>query len=211
MANRYNVEAMKTRTNYMDARVSAPVVLSAWIEQGNPTVGTKNTKFYNGKYLGMPDLTFATEFDMDTVNAGEEQLQLAVDTAYTYEALKGRPILTKPSTTGGVIGVLLEYGNQPYAIPATSGAADSVAKRVTNLYYRAELVKLYGVEYRPVNVDGATGGPIAVGDRLTWDVSAGEWIKDGGATSPVVSCHYSAADSTKVGALFLGGAGVSQA
>lgn len=207
MANRYNVEASKGRTNYMDGRGSAPVIVDCLFDRGTITVAAADTVQYKGKALGMTSTTFAVNPDIDTVNLGDYYVQLDVSTAATYEACQGKPIVSKVAATGGVAGSLVTYGN-PLMVTPTSTPVDTVATRITGKYLAVEAVKLYGYDYRPVKVDGATGGPILVGDAITYDVDADEWIKGG---SNVISCHYAAADSLYVGALFGPHFAVSQA
>jgi len=217
MADRYNVEAVKGRTNYMDGRVSSPVIVSAILEQGAITVAAKNTVGYKGTRLGMPSMTFGTEFDIDVVNRGDQFVQLALDgdgtTAYTYDACQGKPVVSKISGTGGVAGVLLTYGNPLMADPTSTTAANSITKRVASKFYAVEAVKLFGCEYHPVKVATAASGSngvIAPGDALTYDVSLEEWIKDDDGTA-VISCHYANSDDLYVGALFGPRFAVSQA
>jgi len=214
MANRYNVEAVKSRTNYMDPRGSAPVIVSAILEQGAITVTAKNTVGYKGQRLGMPSMTFATEFDIDVVNRGDQFIQIATDgegtSSYTYEACQGKPVVSKVSGTGGVAGTLLTYGSALMADPASTTAANSITKRVTGKYYAVEAVKLFGMEYHPVKVLVSGEASIAPGDFLTYDVSADEWVKDADGTM-VMSCHYATADDLYVGALFGPRFAVSQA
>jgi hypothetical protein len=214
MANRYNVEAVKGRTNYMDGRGSAPVIVSAILEQGAITVTAKNTVGYKGQRLGMPSMTFAKEFDIDVVNRGDQFVQIATDTegaaAFTYEACQGKPVVTKVSGTGGVAGVLLTYENALMADPSNTAAADTIAKRVASKFYAVEAVKLYGMEYHPVKVLVSGETAIVPGDFLTYDVSADAWVKDADG-SAVMACHYATTDALYVGALFGPRFAVSQA
>ena len=205
MADRYAVEAVKGRTNYFDGRVSGPVVVPAWIERGAITVAAANTIDYGGKKLGMPSYTFATSIDIDEVNRGDTFVQIPTDgegtTAYTYDALEGKPIVTPVSSTGGVAGVLLTHEGSLYANPSSTTAADSITKRVSGKFYAVEMVKFYAMEYHPVKVHVTDASNIAPGDFLAYDVSEKEWVKDGSGTM-VMACHYAAADDLYVGALF---------
>ena len=210
MADRYGVEAVKGRTNYGDGRSSGPVIVSTLLEQGAITVATKNTVGYKGQRLGMPSITFATEFDIDKVNRGDEFVQLAVDTAYTYAACQGRPVVTKVSSTGGVAGSLLTYGSTLINTPPTTASAVTVANRIAGNYYVVEAVKFFGMEYHPVKVRVSGEATITVGSALTYDVSSDEWVKDADGNA-VISCHYANADDLYVGALFGPNFAVSQA
>jgi hypothetical protein len=213
MVNRYAVEAVKGRTNYMDGRVSGPVIVDALLDRSTITVTAKNTVGYKGKVLGMPSLTFAVNPSIDTVNNGDYYVQLDVSTAATYEACEGRPIVSKVAGTGGVAGTLLTLGNTLMVTPSTT-PVDTVATRIAGKYLAVEAVKLYGYEYMPVKVNGTaggdTGGPILVGSPLQYDVSREAYILAGSGTA-VISCHYAAADDLYVGALFGPRIAVSQA
>jgi hypothetical protein len=213
MVNRYNVEASKSRTNYMDGRVSGPVIVDALLDRGAITVTAKNTVGYKGKVLGMPSLTFGVNPDIDVVNRGDYYVQLDVSTAATYEACEGRPIVSKVAGTGGVAGTLLTLGNTLMVTPSTT-PVDTVATRIAGKYLAVEAVKFYGYEYMPVKVNGTaggdTGGPILVGSGLTYDVSREAYILDADGTA-AISCHYAAADDLYVGALFGPHFAVSQA
>jgi len=210
MADRYAVEAVKGRTNYFDGRVSGPVVVPAWIERGAITVAAKNTIDYGGKKLGMPSYTFATSIDIDEVNRGDTFVQIPSDTAYTYDALEGKPIVSPVSSTGGVAGVLLTHEGSLYANPSNTAAANTITERVSGKYYAVEMVKLYAMEYHPVKVLVTGESSIAPGDYLTYDVSSKEWVKDGDGTM-VMACHYASSDDLYVGALFGPHFAVSQA
>ena len=213
MADRYAVEAVKGRTNYFDGRVSGPVVVPAWIERGAITVAAANTIDYGGKKLGMPSYTFATSIDIDEVNRGDTFVQISTDggtSAYTYDALEGKPIVTPVSSTGGVAGVLLTHEGSLYANPSSTDAADTIARRVAGKFYAVEMVKFYAMEYHPVKVRVSGEANIAPGDFLAYDVSEKEWVKDGSGTM-VMACHYAAADDLYVGALFGPHFAVSQA
>jgi hypothetical protein len=191
--------------NYWDGRVSAPVMIDCWLEEGAITVNAANTIQYGGSMLSMPSETYGAVLTI------RDLVQLAsADAAYTFDLLAGKPIVSKVSGSGGVVGEILTYPTRPVQTPASTGAADTLAKRVAGKFYRIGVIRLFGVQYCPVLCDAGTA--IVVGDRLLYDVSDAKWKKDGGATSPVVACHNAASGSSiYVGALFLGGAAISQA
>jgi len=212
MANRYNVEAIKGRTNYFDNRTSGPVVIDAILDRGAITVAAKNTVGYKGKVLGMPSMTFATNFDIDVVNRGEAFVQLVPTAAeLTYEACQGRPVVQTIVAAGGVFGTLLTYGAPLMADPPDTAAANSLAKRITGKYQAIEAVKLYGMEYRPVPVKVSDEANITVGSMLTYDVSSERWVLDAADGTAVMACHAATADDLYVGALFGPTVAVSQA
>ncbi len=209
MADRYNVEAVKSRTNYNDGRVSGPVILDSILERGNITIASANTVGYKGKALGMKSATFAVNPDIDVVNLGDYYVQLAAsDASYTYLACQGRPVVTAVSGTGGVAGILMTYGNPRMVTPTAT--ENTLADRVSQKNHAIEAVKFFAMEYHPVKVKVSAEANIAVGDALTYDVSSAAWVYDADGTA-VISCHVATADGEYVGALFGPHFAVSQA
>lgn len=209
MTDRYNVEAVKSRTNYMDGRVSGPVILDSILERGNITIANANTVGYKGQTLGMKSATFAVNPDIDVVNLGDYYVQLAAsDASYTYEACQGRPVVTAVSGTGGVAGTLVTFGNSLMVTPTAT--ENTLADRVNQKNHAIEAVKFFAMEYHPVKVKVSAEANVAVGDALTYDVSSAMWVKDVDGTA-VISCHVATADGEYVGALFGPHFAVSQA
>jgi hypothetical protein len=192
--------------NYNDGRVSAPIMLPCWLEEGTVTVGSANTVQYKGSMLALPSQTYASPLAIDDV------VQLASSSSsYTFDALQGKPIVSVVASSGGVIGNLVTYPTRPVHTPAATTDADSVAERVAGLYYRVGTVRMFGVQYQPVIVL-AQSTAIAIGDHLVYHVAEGKWEKESSTTvSPVIACHAAHADNVYVGALFLGGIATSTA
>jgi hypothetical protein len=186
-------------------------LIDAILDRGAITVAAKNTVGYKGKVLGMPSMTFATNFDIDVVNRGDAFVQLVPTAAeLTYEACQGRPVVQTIVAAGGVAGVLLTYGAPLMADPPDTAAANSLAKRITGKYQAVEAVKFYAFEYRPVQVKVSAEANVTVGAALTYDVSSERWVVDADGTA-VISCHAATADDLYVGALFGPAFAVSQA
>ncbi len=203
MPTKYNVNYKKIYTNYNDTRLSAPIIMDVWLEEGNITKVDADTLEVKGRDSVWPGYSFASRLTKGDL------VQLSVDTAFTYAALQGVPIVSAVASTGGIVGEILNYPVNLRHVPPTSAAADSVAERVAGKYYRIAPVRLEGLWYDTVLTNGTSA--IAVGDRLTYDVSDEKYIKDDAGTSPLIACHYSAADNTYVGALRLPGVITTQA
>jgi hypothetical protein len=203
----FDTKVRKLLTNQAAPQVNAPIIVNCWLEEGNITVNAANTLEMKGRMQTQPTYSFATPL------AKGDLVELCVSVYALYADLLGKPLVTAVSSSGGIIGQILDYPEPLQYRPANSTAANSVTKRVTGRYYRMAPVRIDALGYETVAVDGTagggTGGPILVGDRLDYDISAANYIK--GTTSPLVSCHYAAAGSMYVGALRLPGIVTTQA
>jgi hypothetical protein len=195
--------------NYNDGRVSAPVFVPCWLEEGTITVNSASTIQYEGTMLAMPSQSYASPLTQYSL------VQLALDGvtpgAFTFDAMQGKPVVSAVSGSGGVVGELITYPTRPVHTPTSTKSA--IADRVSGLYYRVGTVRLLGMQYQPVLVkNSASTGAIVPGNALKYDVSDGMWKLDSSSpASPVISCHYANSSSDiYVGALFTGGAAVSQ-
>jgi hypothetical protein len=185
--------------NYGDGRVSAPIIVDCWLEEGNVTVNSANTIQYKGKMMGLPSQSFQYPLTLGSL------VQLAgTQSVFTFESLEGKPIVSAVSGTGGVIGELIDYPTRMVATPASSAAADSYSERVAGKFYRVAPVRLYGMQYVPLVINNTTA--IAVGDHLEYVVDEAGWRKETSTTvSPVIACHVATVSGQYVGGLFLGG------
>lgn len=199
----YNVMALKTPTNQSQTAVNAPVIIDAWLEEGNLTVASAKTISTGGVMLDRPTYTWASRITFNDDPTSPDFVSLATsDAEYTYVKLQGKPILSAAGTnTNPFVGVLGADPVGPVVIPSSSKT--SVATRVAGPYLRHAQVTLFGLAYYPVAVDATTD--IAVGDHLLYDNSEVAWVKDGAAASPVIACHAATdASGQYVGALFYG-------
>jgi len=151
-----------------------PVMIDCWLEEGAITVNAANTIQYGGAMLSMPSETYGAVLTIrDLVELGP------ADAAYTFDALAGKPIVSKVSGSGGVVGEILTYPTRPVQTPSSTAAADTIAERVAGKFYRVGVVRLFGVQYCPVLCDAGTH---CSWRPLLYDVSDARWKKDGGAT-----------------------------
>ena len=205
MAEIFDTKVRKFLTNQAAPQVSAPIVVACWLEEGNITVNSARTLELKGRMQTQKSHSWASPI------AKGDNVQLCVDTNFLYASLYGKPIVSALVTTGGIVGEVLDYPESLQYRPASSAVANSITYRVAGRYYRLAPVRIDALGYETVPVDGTVSGPIAVGDRLKYDVSDAVYIKDGAGTSPLISCHYSAAANTNVGALRLTGIITTQA
>ena len=197
MAEIYDTKVRKLLTNQAAPQVNAPIIVNCWLEEGNITVGAANTLEMKGRMQSQPSYSWVSPLSKG------DMVELYVSTSALYASLLGKPIVSALAGTGGVIGTILDYPEPLQYRPATSAAANSPANRIAGRYYRMAPVRIDALGYETVPVDGTT--PIAVGDRLKFDVTTSKFVKQTEATSPLIACHYSAANNTNVGALRLSG------
>ena len=207
MAEIFDTKVRKFLTNQAASQVNAPVIVNCWLEEGDITVTSANTLEMKSRMNTQKAFSWASASMLGKGN----KVSLLADVAFLYASLLGKPIVSTPATTSGIVGEILDYPEPLQYQPSSTTAANSIAKRVAGRFYRLAPVRFDYLGYETVPVDGTVGGPIAVGDRLTYDISSAVYIKDAGAASPLVSCHYSAAASTNVGALRLPGIVTTQA
>jgi hypothetical protein len=191
-ATEYAVDA-KVLAGEIQTQCRRPIVIDVILNEGAITVGAVKTILSKGAMIANKTYTFATP-----VVAGDLIQLTADDAGITYEACQGRIVVEKASSTGGAIGRVLQTSGPLVENPATTGAADTLAKRLAGKYYRVVPVVIYADEYVTVPVDGSNTA-ITVAGYLTWDVSATEYVKAG--SSGMMACHHAAADSLNVGAL----------
>ena len=200
MAEVFDTKVRKFLTNQAASQVSAPIIVNCWLEEGDITVGAARTLELKGRMQTQKSYSWASPI------AKGNNVELYVSTLSLYASLLGKPIVSALSGSGGIVGEVLDYPESMQYQPSTSGAANSPTLRIAGRFYRMAPVRLDFLGYETVPVDGtaggSTGGPIAVGDHLTYDVSSGVYIK--GTDSPLISCHY-AAGAANVGALRLPG------
>ena len=202
MAEVFDTKVRKFLTNQAASQVSAPIIVNCWLEEGDITVGAARTLELKGRMQTQKSYSWASPI------AKGNNVELYVSTLSLYASLLGKPIVSALSGSGGIVGEVLDYPESMQYQPSTSGAANSPTLRIAGRFYRMAPVRLDFLGYETVAVDGTaggtSGGPILVGDRLTYDVDAGVFIK-GAATSPLMSCHYAAGANMYVGALRLSG------
>jgi len=208
MATIYDSLALKTVTNQAQTAVGSPIILDCWFEESDITVSSAKSHSLGGVMLDRPLYTWASQVTYADNPQSPDFVSPAPQNAeYTYAKLYGKPILVLASSiTSGTTPIVGVLGNDllgPVSIPATSGAADSVAKRVAGRYLRHGQCTLFGMAYYPVAVDATTD--IDVGVHLVYDKSSGLFKYQAAGTSPVIAMHAATdASGQYVGALFYG-------
>lgn len=160
------------------------------LNEGAPTVGSRVYDNTGGRVTG---LTWATEIQKEDVVA------LDRDTANTYAATGGLPVVTKPSN--GEAYVVGKVVTEPEIVqfPANTAAGDSWSKQLAGKYYRIATVEFWPfVAIKPATIVGANAAAVTIGTTglLEMDISEsytnhGLCVFDvGSGGTGLVSLHY---------------------
>jgi hypothetical protein len=204
----YDCMSLKTVTNQSQTAVNGPIILDCWFEEGNCVVSAAKSHSTGGVMLDRPLYTWASQVTYaDNPTAPDFVSPATQNTEYTYAKLYGKPILVLSSSiTSGTTPIVGVLGNDllgPVSIPASSGLADTPAKRIAGRYLRHGQCTLFGLAYYPVAVDATTN--IDVGTHLVYDKSSALFKYQAAGTSPVIAMHSAEDVSGQyVGALFYG-------
>lgn len=188
----YATNVKKTKNNHPETQLSAPVLMTCLLEEGAITVADAESAQYRSRMNSEDIYTFARPAAI-----GDKVQIAANDSAYTYTALKGMPVVQKHvnTNTTPIIGEIVGYPMPLLAKPTNTAAADSISKRVTgssgNPFMRTVLVKVFAMEYEVLTIVGAIDAGAYVGYDQGVGV-AGYETQTTNATH-ALSCHYSAA------------------
>lgn len=184
---------------------------------------TDNTTIIAGKYGGGIDITCILDEGAPTVSSvaydqlGQKQtiltwaselyegdwIAISNDTANTFAATEGLPVVEK-----GVNGESLIVGKivgtpRLIKMPATTGVADTLAKRLAAKYYRVARIKMFftGIEKAVVMHDGSNATVPGVAGTIKFNITSGytdhklvfDSVASGGAGA--IPFHYVAAGS----------------
>jgi hypothetical protein len=204
MVDKFGVDVKKNRNNHAETQLSAPILITCLIEEGDIVVADAETAQYRSRMNSEDIYTFTTP-----ATIGDKVQIAAASNYYTYAALKGMPIVQKKISTNNtpIIGEIVGYPMPLLNKPASSGVANSVQLRAASLFYRTVLVKVFAMGYESLAVLGSTVGAVSPGNYILWDNSAAGYQQTGTAgtvASNALACHYSAADTPYVGVLILG-------
>ena len=204
MVDKYATDIKKTKNNYPETQVSAPLLMTCLIEEGAITVADAESAQYRSRMNSEDIYTFAAP-----ATIGDKVQLAAASNYYTYDALKGMPIVQKKlsSNTTPIIGEIVGYPMPLLNKPTNTGAAASVQLRVAGLFYRTVLVKVFSMGYEALTVLGSGVGAVSAGNFLIWDNSAAGYQQSastGATVTRALACHYSASDTALVGVLING-------
>lgn len=136
------------------------------LNEGNPTV-TARTYGPDGLYT--TGLTWATELYPG------DYVALADDTACTYDACDGLPVVEQATNNETlIIGKII---SEPViqVMPANSTAANSLTKRLTGRYYRTALVEIMGgitkIDEAIVQCDGSNATVPGATDKINLNMT----------------------------------------
>jgi len=189
MADKYNTDFIR---RLEDGPIrGGGIVLPCILEEGAITVHAGKSLSDGVTRRAESYYAFAAELEEG------DRVALFDDSAITYDACEGMPVVRKVTGTDGVHGVVLDDPRKLVARPATSAAADSLSERITGKYYRIAMVWFSALEYRAC-IANANSANIAVADILDWDVSEAVMYENSG-TGNAKSAHQATADSVYVG------------
>jgi len=152
---------------------------------------TSTTRDIRGE-MGEPTFAFASEVSQGDLVA------LFVDTANTFTACKGLPVVQTLADTEGIIG---KVHTTPQWMTAPTATTGTWATDIAAGHYRVATVEFFGVNrYIKMLCDGE----LTVGAPLVWDISA-DGFKDNGTTfTGQCNAHYAAAASNANSGILFG-------
>lgn len=146
------------------------IKITCILDEGNPTVSDSIVDSSGAKVTG---LTFASALKKN------EWVALSTETSNTYAACDGMPVVEAVSNGDDFVVGRIVSEPQIVVMPATSGVADSLTKRLAAKYYRIATVEIFAcstiIEATLVTADAVAVTPGGV-SLLDVDVSgsAGE-------------------------------------
>ena len=160
--------------------------MTCLLEEGAITVADAESAQYRSRMNSEDIYTFTRPAAI-----GDKVQIAANDSAYTCAALKGMPIVQKHVTgnTTPIIGEIVGYPMPLLNKPTNTAAADSIAKRVTGLFLRTVLVKVFAVEYEVLTIVAT----INAGAYVGFDQGVAGYETQTTNETHALSCHYSAA------------------
>ena len=175
------------------------IALTSILYEGNITAQTSIQ--VAGGTLGETAVTFAAAIsDGDYVG-------LFNDTANTYDACKGIPVVTTVSATTGIIGKVV---SQPKWQKIPTSSQTTWATMLSNEYYRTAVVKFYFIGAEEALSDGNSTA-IDVGAPLKWSAAGDGWVDNDTTHNGVFSLHYNASANTSILIGITGAGGLASA
>jgi len=188
--------------------------LTCILKEGNITVSSTTLHSGAGKNLRELYHSFASEINK------EDLVEISTDTANTFDATGGLPVVQAISGAVACIGIVLAEPSPIKHIPAASQT--TWATMLAGNYYRTAKVGIFAKMYFSGTSVEAASNAITPGNSLSYDNSADGWVyarpgllysdnavwdasgADTGAngfiTEPI-AVHYSATNTLKVGIL----------
>lgn len=159
--------------------------LTAILYEGNITVQT--SLHTTGGSVKRTNCTFSAE-----VSVGDF-VGLHVDTANTYAATNGLPVVQKVAATEGIIGIVEKIE----AIRKMPSANQSTwSTMLSNGYYRVARVVFF-IEGAIVGTIDGSSIAVEVGAPLKYVISAGKFVDNGTTFGGFFSFHYSNSATAK--------------
>jgi len=129
-------------------------------------------------------------------------VEIYSDSALTYGACRGLPVLREATAVNGFVGEIVTI-EPAKNIPATEDEVTSLATMLSQDLLRRATVEIYGLQATmlrecliPANGEGALNIEPGASDKLAWDVSAGKWKYVASGGLGVVPMHYLAGSTS---------------
>jgi len=159
--------------------------LTAILYEGNITV--KTALHTTAGSVKRTNCEFAAELDVG------DYVGLHVDTANTYSATKGLPVVKAAAAAEGIIGIV-EKIEAIRKMPSSDQSTWSTM--LSSGYYRVARV-IFFIEGAFVGTIDGSSTAVEVGAPLKYDVSAGKWVDNGTTFGGFFSFHYSDSATAK--------------
>lgn len=178
---------MTDNTSLISGDYSKVEPITCILKEGNVTV-TSNAYTSSGA-IGLPVCTYAAECSKG------DYIELSTDTANTFAATSGMPVVQKSATAGTTImGKIVSTPEQLVVTPSTSQSV--WATMLAGKYYRTATVEFYDtftVRKVTVTQDGSNTITIGQTDDIIYDISAGTFVPVASGGGGVIPLHYVAA------------------
>jgi len=188
MVDKYNTDFMR---RLEDGPIrGGGVVVPCICEEGAITVYGSKTLSDGRTRRAESHFAFATEIEKG------DFVSLTSDAAYTYDLCDGMPVVLKTTSTNGINGIVLDDPRKLVAMPATSGVADTIAKRIAAKYYRVVMVWFPAFAYK-AELCNAASPNVTMEGVVTWDVDSEVMVLAG--SGGLTAAHVATTDSVYIG------------
>lgn len=159
---------MTDNTSSIAGNYAGGIVITCILDEGAPTVSSTS---YDQLGQSAKGLTWASEL------AENDIVAISNDTANTYAATGGLPVVEKPVNTETLVIGQIVGTPRLMAFPAASADADTLAERLAGKYYRVANVMIFGgitaVREATIMCDGSNACVPGVGTTLKYNITSG--------------------------------------
>jgi len=143
-----------------------------------------------------------TDVDYESELHEGDLVEIYSDSALTYGACRGLPVLREATAVDGFVGEIVTI-EPAKNLPANEDEVTSLATMLSQDLLRRATVEIYGLQATmlrecliPANGEGALNIEPGASDKLAWDVSAGKWKYVASGGLGVVPMHYLAGSTS---------------